>query len=365
MRKQVNNPRSERQLKFAEAGVLFVLILGIVLFVGTKVATRSSDQEPALASAQDSAAELISSGENFDPVAEEIVVEPSSVVEPLEATEAAAGIEDSIEDSSPKQPRVVTYDLSEQKYLAGDFEEAADLFALYTEQHPGNAWGHYMEGLSNWKAGDPEVSEKAFIAALEIKPDHLKALVNYGRILLEMDRADEARIQLEAALEIDPLSVDANRVLGRAYHNLGLQEEAAASYRAALAIKIDDVWSLNNLGLILIEQERFEDALPPLAKAVQLNQNIACIQNNLGVALERSGYIQGSTLAFERALAADQQYAKAEKSLERIKAMEVAADGPVRNLNLDLIAASFTTDQVRPVDSTGSLEVASGDNAEQ
>ena len=352
MKKQATTTGSERQLKFAEAGILFVLILGLALFVGAKVVSKSPGQETILAAAQESVAEAPETTEALAAVENEVV---------------AGGLE-------TKSPRIVTYALSEQTYFEGNFEEAADLFGVYAREHPDNAWGHYMRGLSCWKAGNPEAAEEAFVAALDIQPDHLKSLVNYGRVLLEMDRAAEARIQIEAALAINPLSVEANRVLGRTYHNLGLLDEAAASYRAALAIKIDDVWSLNNLGLVLIQQERFAEALPPLARAVQLNSNVACIQNNLGLALERSGYIKDSILAFERALAADVRYTKAQESLERIGAQAATEEVPL--LDLELVAASFTAGPVLATDSTealepgsvpqeGAIEVASDDSQER
>ncbi len=373
MRKQVTNTRSERQLKFAEAGILFVLILGIALFVGTKMSAKDSVQESAQNTVQESGTELqVTLGET-DPVVEEIRIDPAGVIDPLEESIEFVDSEIKSEDQEPQAPRVVTYALAEEAYLAGHFEEATEMFAIYTQEHSLNAWGHYMEGLSNWKAGEPDTAEEAFIAALDIQPDHLKSLVNYGRVLLELDRADEAKVQLEAAVAISPQSVDANRVLGRANHNLGLLEEAAVCYRTALAIKIDDIWSLNNLGLIRIEQGKFDEALPPLAKAVQLRQDIACIQNNLGVALERNGYLKDSALAFEKALVADAQYAKAEESLSRINALVSDEDSPV--LDLEFVATSFSetigqtaeveevleADQgpVEPV-----IEVASGENSE-
>lgn len=353
MKKEATNTRSDRQMKFAEAGILFVFILGLTLFVGAKIASKDTEPQVA-ATAQEAAAEVAISGASSEAPAIESGDPGTQEVDAIVALEASP-LEMKLE---AEPPRVVTYALSEQAFFAGNFAEAADLFSAYTLEHPGNAWGHYMLGLSSWKSGDLEAAEEAFVAALAIKPDHLKSRINYGRVLLELDRSQEAQVQLEAALAIDPNSVDANRVLGRAYHNLGLLAEAAESYRTALAIKGDDVWALNNLGLLYIEQEQFSDALPPLAKAAELKQDVACIQNNLGVALERTGHIVDSRLAFERALAANDQYAKAEESLERVSAIAAAEDAP--NLDLAAMAASFTTGPEDPAEavSVESSEVA-------
>lgn len=329
MKKQATTPRQERQLKLAEAGILFVLILGLTVFLGVRI--FSGDETPAPVAV------------NQSPAAEQTVgtVEPLPIDESIATAEVEVAEAETVpEIVEPRTPVVVTYALCEQAYRDGDYAGAAELFGVYTQEHPANAWGHYMAGLSSWKAGDDEGAEEAFTAALAIQPDHLKSRINFGRVLLEMDRAEEAREQLEAAVAIDSQSVDAQRVLARAYHNLGRLDEAVISYRAALARSADDAWSLNNLGLIYIEQERFAEALPALAKAAELKGEQACIQNNLGVALERSGYFQHAAAAYERALEADAKYAKAELSLERVgERADAAVD---EQLDLAALAASFT-----------------------
>ena len=48
----------------------------------------------------------------------------------------------------------------------------------------------------------------AFVAALEISPEHGKSLVNLGRVLLDADRAAEALVRLEKACEGLPRVVE-------------------------------------------------------------------------------------------------------------------------------------------------------------
>jgi TolA-binding protein len=60
------------------------------------------------------------------------------------------------------------------------YADAAALFSTYVDQHPNNPWGHYMLGLSSWKAGDLERAESAFVRANEIDPKHVKTLLNMG-----------------------------------------------------------------------------------------------------------------------------------------------------------------------------------------
>ena len=62
----------------------------------------------------------------------------------------------------------------EAAYNAGKFGDAVKLFDQYTEQKPKNEWGHYMLGLSAWKAGDLEKFQEP--AAPEPAPGRSKTL---------------------------------------------------------------------------------------------------------------------------------------------------------------------------------------------
>jgi predicted Zn-dependent protease len=220
--------------------------------------------------------------------------------------------------SEPALPTNVSYAKAESAFTAKQYGEATTLFRAYVNEHPKNPWGHYMLGLSAWKAGDLERAQSGFQGALALDPKHVKSLVNLGRVLLESDRPMEARKRLLAAITIDSGSTDAYRVLGRVDTRLGRFDEALEAYRTALAIDPDDTWSMNNMGLLLIQQGRYEEALRPLARAVQLAEEVPVFQNNFGIALERTGHYTMAAQAYRDALSADSSYQKAKVSLARV-----------------------------------------------
>ncbi len=331
MKKQeLTNPQ-DHKMKFAEAGVLFVLVLALTIFVGVRVATRGDNEiavsDPVVVTEMPTT-EQTGMDEPTITVASEPAGHPDEVAADAEAVVVEA-----------PEPKIVTYAMAEKAFFDRSYGDAVEMFAIYTEEHPANAWGFYMLGLSEWKAGDNEAAEEAFAFALEIKPDHTKSLINYGRVLLEQGREDEARIQIELALAAAPGSTNATRVLGRIQHNQGLLEEAASSYLTILQVKEDDAWSLNNLGLIRIQQGRYEEALSALAKAVQIEPDVACFQNNLGVALERNGHFTASGEAYAAALEADGDYEKADISMARVSELTEAEDH--EPVDLGVLAAGF------------------------
>src|SRR5688572_16126583 len=232
----------------------------------------------------------------------------------------------------------VSYADAEAAYAGRNYEEAVDLFAAYTRSSPDNPWGHYMYGLSAWKAGDGEQAIAAFDEALRLDPQHRKSLLNSARVLLETGRPREALERVEHALSLEPLSGEGLRLLGRARYELKEIPEAIDAYQQAIALDERDVWAMNNLGLIYIQQDRSDIALPILARAVELRSNSPVFQNNLGTALERTGHFAAAGKAYEAVLAADSTYGKASASLERVTP-HVASD--TSTVDLAAMAAEF------------------------
>jgi len=222
----------------------------------------------------------------------------------------------------------VSFADADAAYQAKNYGEAARLFEQYTERRPNNAWGHFMMGLSAWKAGDLSKAEGAFEEALRIDPNHLKSLVNLSRVLIDQRRYDDALVRLTHAGEVDPNSVDVQRLLGRVYAAEHKTDDAVNAYRRAIALDAQDAWSMNNLGLLLLEQDKAEDALPLLCRAVQLQKTEAAFHNNLGMALEHTGRFLAAAEQYRGALMADPGYGKAKQNLARVEAVKTGPEEP-------------------------------------
>jgi superkiller protein 3 len=232
----------------------------------------------------------------------------------------------------------VSYVDAEAAYTARKYTEAAELFGSYTRANPENPWGHYMHGLSSWKAGDPEQAMISFDEALRIDPQHRKSLLNSARVLLDTGRPREALERVDRAMSLEPLSAEGLRLQGRARYELKQIPEAIDAYQQAIALDERDVWAMNNLGLIYIQQDRSDSALPVLARAVELRRDSPVFQNNLGTALERTGHYAAAKTAYESALAADSTYGKASASLARVTPL---AGGDTTVVDLSTLVADF------------------------
>ena len=151
-------------------------------------------------------------------------------------------------------------------------------------------WEHYMLGVSAWKEGELGEAELHLREWVAHAPGDAKGRVNLARVLIEIGRPYEAKEHAAIAENLDPASVAAKRIHARALDESGDCSSAIAKYEDALWINPEDYWSLNNLGYLLIRHGRFEDAIGPLALAVQLDSTNLMFRTNLGAALRGAGH---------------------------------------------------------------------------
>lgn len=237
-------------------------------------------------------------------------------------------------ESTPQRAspdREVTYEEAEAAFRDRRYDQAVGLFAAWTERRSDSPWGHYMLGLSAWKAGLPERAVSALERALELDPDHVRSLINVSRVLLELERPEKALPRIERALELDAESAEVWRVAGNVHADLGRSAEAETAYHRSILLDEGDAWALNNLGLLLIREGRFDEALGPLARATELSPGLGVAHNNLGVALERTGHISAAARAYRSGAASEPPSQRATASLARLQAAGVdpEAEGTV------------------------------------
>jgi predicted Zn-dependent protease len=272
----------------------------------------------------------------------------SNLVDVVSAAELPAATTPTIvpaeSGSIPVSP-TVTYAEAESVFAARRYGEATEMFAVIAGRRPGNAWGHYMHGLSAWKAGNNERAESAFLAALERDSNHVKTRINLARVLIEQGRPKDALGHVEKALSIDTASADGFRLLGRVRGELKEIGPGVEAYRKAISLNERDVWSMNNMAFLLIRDGQFEEAIGPLARAIELDPTSAVFQNNLGMALERTGRYRQATEAYRSALLADSTYGKAIASLARLEV--VKQDPAIVPADLPALAKTFA-ESVKP-----------------
>lgn len=219
--------------------------------------------------------------------------------------------------ATPAPP--ATFETALDAYRAGNFRVAREMYRTRADSNPEDAYGLYMLGLASWKSGDFTGALVAFDRSIGLTPWFAKAYFNKARTLLDMRRVPEAMEVIAKGREIDSTSSEGWRLLARAQAEGGDPEAAKATYRVLLTQNEADAWGLNNLGMLHFGEGDVAGSLGPLARAVQVNPTAPLFLNNLGMALERSGYPVAALHRYELAVRHDPSYLKASKNLERMQ----------------------------------------------
>ena len=233
-----------------------------------------------------------------------------------------------------------TFETAEAAFKAGAYKDAKVLYKTRTEGTGADAHTFYMLGLSSWKAGDFTGAKDAFDKSIELDSTFAKSYFNEGRVLLDLKRAPEALGLIEKGRVLDPTSPDGGRLKARAQSENGDVTGATRTYQELIVGDDADAWTLNNFGAFLMDHGLFQDAVGPLTRAVLLRPTAPLFQNNLGMALERTGYKVAALRHYEEAVRNDSTFGKAVKNVARLQG-QVTDTTAVEEVDVKSLAEQF------------------------
>src|SRR4029077_3859455 len=125
--------------------------------------------------------------------------------------------------------------------------ESAETFWTDTLAKNPNWYGHYSLGVTLFQKGQLDEAVVQYQKALEIDPNYAEAHNNLGAALFQKGQLDEAVVEYQKALEIDPNFVEAHSNLGAALFQKGQRDEGIAQFQEALRLKPDFSPAQDNL----------------------------------------------------------------------------------------------------------------------
>jgi len=204
----------------------------------------------------------------------------------------------------------------------GGPSEALPYFRSMVARDPSNARGYEGEGRSLLAMGDHEGAEVALKKAVRLDSSNWKAQQSLGMLYDELGRYDEAITAYRAALKVRPVEASILNNLGVAYYlkkdypqaietleralrtarpedrkriyaNLGRSYARSGSYSRAIDAfrRAKDLPSAyNNVGIVLLDQDRPKDAAACFRKAIDVSPSYyTAAHENLAAAKDRSG----------------------------------------------------------------------------
>lgn len=160
--------------------------------------------------------------------------------------------------------------------------------------------------------GDYERALVAFDAAIERGRDLPFAYANRcianDALLYHEDAVDDCTQSLELTAESAPEGYNRYEVLNNravAYINLRRADEARADLEAALELKPDYAEAVANLGRLYIDDEDYPAAIDKLTEALELNPNLSQAYGNRGFAYQNLGDNKKAMADYDRAIEID------------------------------------------------------------
>ncbi len=146
-----------------------------------------------------------------------------------------------------------------------------------------------------------------------------KVFSNYGVILKELGKLDEAELSLRKAIKLKPDFAEAYSNLGGVLNDLEKFEEAELFIRKAIEIKHDYSTAHYNLGNILKNRGKLKESESSLRKAIKYKSDYFMAYSNLGAVLTDLGKLEEAEFLLLKAIELKPDYAKAYYSLSNLK----------------------------------------------
>lgn len=235
---------------------------------------------------------------------------------------------------------------AQQDVDAGRLPEAETAVRAYVEEHPHSAEAHALLGYVLLKENNPRASLDEYLESAKYRqplaldlvaigsdyllledsanadmwlarayatdPKNSLTLYLWGRAAYNRQHFEQAAKHFEECLQLEPNNAKPLGQLGLAYQRLGKTDEAITAYRRAIAmgsVAPEAAATRIDLGSLLVENGKAQEATPILSDAVRLVPGDMRAHRELGKAYLRSGELHKAQLELEAARQIDAQNA--------------------------------------------------------
>lgn len=206
------------------------------------------------------------------------------------------------------------FDLFE-KYQSDKIIAAEVLAMRLIKKYPQHGFSWKVLGgiyrIQNKKLDELNANKKS----VELYNDDAESYNNLGITLQELNRLDEAEINLRKAIAVKSEYPEAYNNLGNTLLKKGKVEDAKKSFLNAIKLKSNYLEALNNLGITLLKLGQLDEAIFILKKTVHLSCKYPEANNNLGNALRKKGMFEESKYYLLKAIEFRPNYSSAFNNL--------------------------------------------------
>jgi arylsulfatase A-like enzyme/Flp pilus assembly protein TadD len=173
----------------------------------------------------------------------------------------------------------------------------------------------FMLGENAARARNWAEAEEQFLACLKRNPSFQQAIMGLARAYIAHAKTQQARPLLELAIHDNPHNFLAYYGLGMVARLEHKNQEARDYFLKSIEEKSNYAPSHQQLGIVLVEMQRYAEAINPLTRAAKLGPENPMLSNYLGTAYANTDHVAEAIKSYQEALALDSNYAVARLNL--------------------------------------------------
>src|SRR5437660_4336739 len=192
----------------------------------------------------------------------------------------------------------------------GDLAQAESLFRRAVAARPNYPEGHNNLGALLQQQGRLDEAVAAHRRAIALRPDYAAAHLHLGNAFKRQGKLDEASAGYRHALALKPDLAEAHNNLGVVLQSQGKFAQALDAYERAIKLRPGDLEAAYNRAVVLQQPGRPDQAEVAYRDILRQSPN-RFVYVNLGALLQEQDRFDEARAAFDQALALDPSYAEA------------------------------------------------------
>jgi tetratricopeptide (TPR) repeat protein len=233
----------------------------------------------------------------------------------VELTEAAGELQP-LHASDPGNLKIALL-LGDCYFRLGEYKKAVELLEPLEAAHPEEQALNYLLGIaliSDGQVGKGEVLVNKILRDGNSAEAHLML----GAARMEVYDASGAVDELSEAVKLDPKLPLAHYLYGKALLTLGNRSEAMENFREELAIDPNEFGSNLYLGVLLNQGENYPEAVPYVARALQVRPDDPAARYQIAIGQIGTGNIEQARKSLEALVKDSPGFLDAHVSLARL-----------------------------------------------
>jgi tetratricopeptide (TPR) repeat protein len=213
-------------------------------------------------------------------------------------------------------------------------EEALQLFERALLMNPHHLAAFESMGIAQERLGRIEDATQTMESLTQAAPDHVMAWTNLSRYYAQAGRiADAERLKGHVTYLVLKRDAGEKAAARKAREDKTLErarlEERVGLFEQVLSMDPEDVVANFGLGKVLLDLERWEDAMPYFRKAIEKQASYSMAYNHLGTCLMQLGQNDEAKDVFRHGIEAAKERGDLipRRDMER-KLMELEGRGP-------------------------------------